>query len=58
MLRDQTQSPDCFHLGAKGGDALARGVVKENGVRHLGRDPHAASGAVLLKVDLVDGQIS
>ena len=36
-------------------DALARRVVKEHRVLHLGRNPHTTSGSVLLEVDLIHG---
>lgn len=36
-------------------NALARGVVQQNGVLYLGGHPHNTPRSVLLKVNLVDG---
>lgn len=39
--------------GAEIADALPTGMMKYNGVLFLGRDPHAATGSVLLKMHFI-----
>src|ERR1022692_2227343 len=40
--------------GAEIADALARRMVKQHRILHLGWNPHSGAGTVLLKVDLIN----
>lgn len=49
----ELESPIGQPHGAELAHLLSRGVVQRYGIAHLGRNPHPATGSVLLKVDFV-----